>query len=208
MIELEILPWLLSLLLTIFTIIFYIGNTGKKPLFDSNFHRINLGNDWGWTFGLFVLYPIYTSLITWIIKTIDRPGAIWQSGSILYYVVVFLGCIFLIIPYFFELNWFKIIEIPVTILCFFTFPLFSWFETGSIPSAMMSMFVLLVVILIFKIVSIIFYFIPKIRDSLFPLKLELFTGIKEVITSKKAIKIVLLVDILFTFLTIANVIIF
>ncbi|MHA1339781.1 MAG: hypothetical protein ACTSRZ_03205 [Promethearchaeota archaeon] len=198
-IEVEIVPWLPSLILSMFLGLMLAGRIGKDKHFTAEFKYINENDDFGWFFGISILYLCYLNLISWIIKELNDPGIILKSRTWFFNICICLGATYLILPYLMTITRLRIIEIIATIIYFAISPFLQLPEMFGIPGSTLTIFILIALIILFRITTFFLLLSKKSREFMLNSLRQIKFDLKKKICSTKT---TLIVFVLYTILTI------
>jgi hypothetical protein len=207
-----VLPWVVIIILMLGISILLAGNIGKEPLFSLEIKDINEGNDHGWFWGMFALYPVWHSVLTYFVL---KPGEIWISGYVFAFIVISISSLWLAGFYLFQWNLWKIVEVPIMIFLFILLPFIEFSDeftifgfSGSSIGGGINFIIFLLILLGARILKFFLWLVKPLRKPLFSLKKYWKQELHEKLYSKKAIKIMFLIWLPLGWLIMANVLIF
>ncbi|MHA1732597.1 MAG: hypothetical protein ACTSU5_11690 [Promethearchaeota archaeon] len=207
-VELEVVPWLSSMLLAAFTLVLLAGRLGKDHPFTPEYHPVNEGDDLGWFFGVFVLFVSYLDAIAWVLKEARDPGSIAASGVILYNCAVAAGGAYLVLPYLLTVTRLRLVEESAVLFCFAALPFIPWADWGKVPAGFVPVVVVACVLLAFRAATVASYFAGRFRDQVLGLVRELAPGLKRKLCSARATAAVACLEVVLAYLANANVLLF
>ncbi|MHA1871942.1 MAG: hypothetical protein ACTSU2_11845 [Promethearchaeota archaeon] len=202
MIELEIVPWLSTLLLTISMLLVFAGRVGKRKHFTPEFKYINEGDDFSWFLGVLNLHLLYTTSITWIIEEINNPGIIWKSGTLFFNIAILIGAIYLILPYILTITWERIVEIITIVAIFVITPFVKWNDMGSIPANAVPLIIVFTTLFVYRIIVLIFYLIKPFREFFLKEIKQINLDFKRKICTTKVSGIIILIYVVISYLAV------